>query len=241
VLSTIVLVAAAAIIIVTTADTGSGPRSGPGTTVEALSAASGGTEVFTTAVAFVGTFLFVVFVGVTAAEFSRGTMRTMLLRQPRRVRLLAGRLVALVAFSGAILLFAEVVTWLVARAVAPGQGIDTSEWVSLAALGHGLADFASVLVWVAAYATFGTTLAVLLRSVPIAVGVAIAWAGPFEHILQDAWSPATKVFPGLLLEAFVSGGTTQVTAGQALTTVAAYAVVAAAIGALVFQRRDVMS
>jgi hypothetical protein len=27
-----------------------------------------------------------------------------------------------------------------------------------------------------------------------------AWAGPFEHLLQDAWSPADRVFPGLLLE-----------------------------------------
>jgi ABC-2 type transport system permease protein len=82
-------------------------------------------------------------------------------------------------------------------------------------------------------------LAVLVRSVPAVLAIGIAWAGPFEHLLQDAWGPAGRYFPGLLLEAFVAGGTSEVGAGRALLTVAAYAAVAAAVAGTVFSRRDV--
>ena len=50
----------------------------------------------------------------------------------------------------------------------------------------------AVLLWVTGYAVLATMVAVLLRSVPLALGVGIAWAGPFEHLLQDAWKPARK-------------------------------------------------
>ena len=83
------------------------------------------------------------------------------------------------------------------------------------------------------------TVAVLVRSVPVALAIGIAWAGPFEHILQDAWDPASRIFPGLLLEAFVVGGTPDVSAARAFAVVAVYAAVAATIAGTVFTRRDV--
>jgi ABC-2 type transport system permease protein len=58
------------------------------------------------------------------------------------------------------------------------------------------------------------------------------------RVLQDAWSPADRLFPGLLLEDFVAGGTSEVSASRALLTVAAYVVIAAAIAATTFARRD---
>ena len=73
----------------------------------------------------------------------------------------------------------------------------------------------------------------------MALAVGMAWAAPFEHLLQDGWSTATRVFPGLLLEAFVAGGTDDVSAVRALLTVAVYMAAAAAIAATTFARRDV--
>jgi ABC-2 type transport system permease protein len=75
--------------------------------------------------------------------------------------------------------------------------------------------------------------------VPVALAIGIAWAGPFEHRLQDAWGPAQRFFHGLLLEAFVAGGTLEVSAARAFVTVAAYVVVACAVVATVVSRRDV--
>ena len=201
--------------------------------------AGGGTEVFRFATAFAGTFTFVVFVGVFALEFSRGTYRTMLLRQPGRVRLLAGKLAAMLAFAGAALACTEAVMWVAARLMAPAFGVRTGAWTGVDALGAAVVDLASVLVWVTGYAVLGMTVAVLLRSVPLALAVGIAWAGPTEHLLADAWEPATRVFPGLLLEVVGWGGTPEVTFTRALLTVVAYTAAAAAVSATVFAHRDV--
>jgi NADH:ubiquinone oxidoreductase subunit 6 (subunit J) len=212
---------------------------GRGVTYASLADAGGGTEVFTNAVSFAGTFLFVVFVGAVAVEFSRGTFRTMLLHQPRRLRLLAGKMAGLLVFAAVVLAAAEALTWLAARLLAPSQDVATGDWFSAAALGDALADYGSVLFWVTGYALLGMTVAVLVRSVPIALAIGIAWAGPFEHLLQDAWSPADRVFPGLLLEDYVAGGTTEVSASRALLTLTLYLTIAAAVSATTFVRRDI--
>jgi hypothetical protein len=111
--------------------------------------------------------------------------------------------------------------------------------VSAAALRDAVTDYVSVLFWVSGYALLGMTLAVLVRSVPVALAIGIAWAGPIEHLLQDAWDPANRLFPGLLLEAFIAGGTTDVSASRALLTVTVYFTIAATIAATTFARRDV--
>ncbi len=235
----IVFTVGATAIILASAEPSGNPEQGRGVTSESLSQAGGGTEVFTTAVSFAGTFLFVVFVGVVAIEFTRGTFRTMLLHQPRRIRLLAGKMAALLVFAAGVLAVAEAITWVAASLLAPSQDVATGDWISVAALGQGLADYASVLFWVTGYALLGMALAVVVRSVPVALAIGLAWAGPFEHLLQDAWAPAQRIFPGLLLEAFVAGGTTEVSASRASLTVAAYVLVAAAIAGTIFARRDV--
>jgi ABC-2 type transport system permease protein len=245
-LVTLVFSAGGALVVLASApsapsatDAGVGGRGPTGPTLESLARAGGGTEVFTTAVAFAGTFLFVVFVGLVAAEFTRGTVRTMLLRQPGRLRLLAGKMAALLAFAGVALATAEVLTWVAAALLAPTQDLSTSEWMSLQGLGHGLTDYGAVMFWVTGYAVLGMAVGVLVRSVPIALAVGIAWAGPFEHLVQEAWGPASRLFPGLLLEAFVAGGTPDVGALRASLTVAAYVAVAVVVAGTVFARRDV--
>jgi ABC-type transport system involved in multi-copper enzyme maturation permease subunit len=226
--TTVLFAVGSAAIVLASAESADQPVTGRDVTVASLSGAGGGTDVFTTAVSFAGTFLFVVFVGVVAVEFSRGTFRTMLMYQPRRVRLLAGKTAALIAFAAGVLAAAELLTWTAALLIAPTQDVATSNWLSADALGHGVVDYGSVVFWLSGYALLGTALAVLVRSVPVALAIGIAWAGPFEHLLQDAWGSAGRFFPGLLLEAFAAGGTSTVSATRALLTVAVYVALAAA-------------
>lgn len=238
-LTTVVFALGGAATVLAAAEPATAGGTGRTPSIEGLAAAGGGTEVFRVAAAFAGTFLFVVFVGAMAAEHGRGTLRTSLLRQPRRVRLLAGRLAAILTFAAITLAAAQALTWVAARVLAPGNGVDPGAWASVDGLVAAAGDLGAVLLWVTGYAVIGTTVGLLVRSVPVALAVAIGWAGPFEHLLQDAWEPASRVLPGLLLEAFVTGGTDQVAAGRALGTAAAYTVVAAVVGAVVLARRDV--
>jgi ABC-2 type transport system permease protein len=234
----LVAVGGTAIVLAGAEPAGPGP-SGQGLTLQDLADAGGGTEVFRRAASFAGFFMFVVFVGAIAVEFGRGTFRTMLLRQPARLRLLAGKMTALLAYSAGVLAATMVLTWIAARLIAPSQDIDTSAWMTMDGLAAGVADYAAVLFWITGYAVLGMMLGVLLRSVPVALGVGIAWAGPFEHLLQDAWDPASRLFPGLLLEAFVAGGTDEVAATRAFVTIAGYVALAAVVASMSLSRRDV--
>ena len=82
---------------------------------------------------------------------------------------------------------------------------------------------------------------VLARSVPIGVGAALVWLGPIENIIGDSWDPGPRWFPGLLLRAVISPGSTGVSTARALATLAVYAAVAIAVTATALRRRDVTS
>lgn len=207
-------------------------------TLEGLQSAGGGTELFRYAASFFGTLVFVVFVGLFSLEYARGTYRTMLLRQPRRIRLLAGKMAGLLAVVAVMLAAIEIVMWLAGKALAPSWNVSTSGWTSFDAIGSAIGDYATVLLWAAGYATLGMFVAMMLRSVPIAIGAGIAWAGPFEHLMQNAFPSLQRAFPGLSLEVLGEGGTPETTFTHALVMVIVYLVAAASITALVFRRRD---
>ncbi len=216
--------------------------SGSGGRLQSLSQlgeAGGATQAFATGVSFAGLLLFVVIIANVASEFTQGTFRSLLMRQPHRLRLLAGKLVALLAFVTAFLVVAEVLTWAVSAVVAPTQDVSTSEWYTAAGFGEALADLGRALFGAAAWITFGTTVAVIARSTPLALGIGIAWAGPIEHITQDSWTGANRWFPGLLLEAVAADGTRDVTLGRALLLGTAFAAAALVASMTVFARRDV--
>src|SRR4029453_5306241 len=160
--TTLIFSIGSAAIVLASASRTANP-SGRGLTFASLAEAGGGTEVFTTAVSFAGTFLFVVFVGAVGVEFSGGTFRTMLLFEPRRLRLLAGKMAGLLVFSAVVLAGAEALTWVAAKVLAPSQDVSTGEWVSAAALGDAVSDYASVLFWITGYALLGMMVAVLIR------------------------------------------------------------------------------
>lgn len=208
-------------------------------TIPALADAGGGTAVFAQTAGFMSAFLLAALVATVAGEFTRGTFRTMLLQNPHRFRVLAGKMTAVVGFTAVAALLAEGLSWVTARVLAPGQGIDTARWVTMDAFGAGLEDYGRAVLYVVGTAVIATMVGVLARSVPIGVGAALVWAGPIENIVGDGWSLGPDVFPGLLLRAVISPGSTGVATGQALATLTAYTMVAAAIVAFALRRRDV--
>jgi ABC-2 type transport system permease protein len=230
------LIASTAVFLAATETGGPGDR---GATIESLSQAGGATEAFALGVSFTGLLVLVLFIANVAGEFSQGTMRTLLMRQPRRLGLLAGKMTALLVFVAGVLALAEVLTVGASVAIAPSQGVAMSSWFGLDALGEAAGDYGTALLGVASWALLGMAIAVFVRSIPVALGIGIVWAGPFEHILQDSWTSAERWFPGLLLESLAAVGTDAVAFGRALALVAVYVAVAVSAAAVVFARRDV--
>jgi hypothetical protein len=204
-----------------------------------LSQAGGATQAFATGISFAGLLLFVLFIANMTGEFAQGTFRSLLMRQPHRVKLIVGKLAALMIFVAGFLVVAEAVTWLTSALVAPSQDVSTAQWYSLDGLGEAVQDLGRGLFGAAAWAALATVIAVVARSTPIALGIGIAWAGPIEHITQDSWTGAAKWFPGLLLEAVAADGTDEVGLARALVLGGAFALAALAASLTIFARRDV--
>jgi ABC-2 type transport system permease protein len=209
------------------------------TSLSQLAGSGGLTRGFTIAAGVLGLLVFVLFMTSVTSEYGLGTIRVMLTRQPARVRLLAGKLLALLGCVAAALLLAEVLSVAAAVALAHTRGIPTSAWFTGTGLRHAATDYANALITATCYGVVGAAIGVLVRSTPLALGLGIAWLGPIEHILQLSWSDAAKWLPGLVFDAIAAGGTAVASYQRALILSLAFTAVALTIGAASFLRRDV--
>jgi ABC-2 type transport system permease protein len=210
-----------------------------GSTLGQLGQPAGLTRGFTIAAGFIGLLVFVLFTTNMTSEYGLGTIRVLLIRQPRRARLLAGKLLALLAFVAALLFAAELLSAAAAIALAHSRDVSTAEWFTAGGLHHLAGDYANAVLTATVFGTVGISLGVFTRSTPIALGIGLAWLGPLEHILQLSWSGAAQWFPGLVFDAVASGGTTITTYQRALALALAYAALALSAAAVSFLRRDV--
>ncbi len=234
-----VFAAIAAATVFGSAKAGGAGLAGRLVTLETLAGHGGGTQAFATAASFVGFFVFVTFIALQGSEISGGTFRALLLRDPRRLRVLVGQVAGILVVAAGVVAIAEVFTFVASLAMAATRSVPTSAWFSTAALGDAAKNYATVLAGVAGWAVLGTTLAVVFRSTPLALGVGFVWAGPLEHLVANAWAAGNHWFPGLVLQSLIAGGTTELALGRAVLTAIVYAALAGSVALLLTARRDV--
>lgn len=187
-------------------------------------------------------FLGIIALGIVAIavaqEYSHGTLRNLLVREPRRLRLLGGKVLATLTFLLGLVVLATAAALAVGFAIAPSKGIDTSGW-----LGSGLRDTVGTTVDVGlatlGYGIFGAMLGLLLRSPAPAVIIGVAWMLPLENALTAAWNSVGHWLPSQNLGAIVVHGNNVSSFTFALTLSAVFVAAAAALSGALFQRRDV--
>lgn len=172
-------------------------------------------------------------------EFSHGTLRNLLVRQPRRSVLMAGKCLAVLSFLAGAVAVATIFAICAAFLMAHLRDIPTSAWTSGGGMGDVGLQLGDLAASACGFAVIGMIAGMLLRSSVIAIAAGLAVLLPFETILSDAVPSTGRWLPAQLLEAIAQGGTTSAPFGAAMTTIAAYLVGAFAIAALVFVRRDV--
>jgi ABC-type transport system involved in multi-copper enzyme maturation permease subunit len=215
------------------------PHHGFRVTFAVLEAPDGLTHGVVDVSTLIGIVALCLFAGAFGSEYTQGTMRNLLVREPRRTRLLAGKFLALVAFIAVAVVLEILVSCAVAFILAPTRGITTGAWTSSA----GLNDLgqATLHVFLASvgYGVIGTALGVLLRSPGVAIGLGVAWVLPVEAIVVGViWSEGDRWLPGQLLSALAHGGSTDSSYGHSLLTLAVYVVVIGAGTLVWFRRRD---
>jgi ABC-2 type transport system permease protein len=178
----------------------------------------------------------------TANEYSLGTLRQLLVRQPRRVTLLAGKLLAVVTFMVAATAFAAVVAFLASCAMAQSRGVPTSAWFTGTGFGDLLRALADIELAVIGYSVLGLVAGQFLRSAVAAVILGFAWLLVIEQFILTRIVPGTAPWlPGISLSTIAGGGNSDfsISYGHGLIVALVYIAVAVAAASFAFTRRDV--
>ncbi len=204
-----------------------------------LEQASGLTLGFAGSGSLLGVVALCVFAAQMAQEYSLGTMRNLLVRQPRRVTLLIGKYLSMAAFAFVMVIVSAIISIITEYIGASANNLNTSLWGSATAY-HSLAlTTVNVLIATLGYGTIGMSLGILLRSPISSISIGLAWLLVVEGIMSTVITSTRTWLPGQLLSIVASGGSPDVSYSRALTAAAIYLGIALiAIGAL-FKRRDV--
>jgi ABC-2 type transport system permease protein len=172
-------------------------------------------------------------------EFSVGTIRNLLIRQPRRGSLLAGKLSAIALLIIACAVVSVLASIGSAFAIAPLKHFSTSAWVSsdgLAAAGKiTLRLFGAQLV----FGSVGTCLAMLFKAPTPAISIGLAWTMLVEFLIGSISSSIHKFLPGHLASALVEGGNATIGLRVALLGGAAWIVGATAVSMQRLRRLEI--
>lgn len=225
------------------AETGNADR-GNRITREMLQMADGFVIGFNSANGLLGLVALSVFAAQTAQEYSYGTLRNLLVRQPRRIRLLIGKYFSMISFA--------IVTVIVSAATAVGLAfglagrakVATDAWLTSDGQMELFHSLVNVLISTIGYGTIGMLLGLIFRSPISSISIGTAYMLVVESIISIAWKPASNWMPGNLLSVVATGGSPiglddAPTYSQALIRVGLYLLGAAFITATLFKRRDV--
>jgi len=216
-----------------------GPRIGDAISLAQLRSAHGLATALGQSTTLLGVVALCLCAAALAGEFSAGTIRNLLVREPRRLRLLAGMTVGVLTFVAAITLVAMAAAAAVSVAIASGKGVDVSVWFGpsgLAATGRAVGN---LLLATLGFGLIGAVLGVLLRSPVAAIGAGVAYLLPVEAILSTTVSGVDRFLPGQLLQTLAAGSGHSPSYSAAAITFALYALAALAVTGAVFAHRDV--
>ena len=206
---------------------------------EILQLPSGLTIGFSNAAGLLGIVALCVFAAQTAQEYTYGTLRNLLVRQPRRMQLLIGKYVSMASFAIVMVILAAVVSMSLAFGLSGKAKVETDAWVTSDALNEVAKTFGNVLLSVIAFGTVGMILGLLLRSPISAISLGVIWLLIVENILIAVKGSLGKWMAGNLMSTIAVGGTDDVSYMHSVTMVAIYLVVGTTIVAILFKRRDV--
>lgn len=225
------------------AETGNADR-GNRITREMLQLSDGFTIGFNSANGLLGLVALSVFAAQTAQEYTYGTLRNLLVRQPRRIRLLLGKYFSMASFALLSVIISALTATGIALALSGRAKVATDAWFSndgQFALAHSVVN---VLISTIGYGTIGMLLGLIFRSPISSISIGTAYMLVVESIITIAWKPTSNWMPGSLLSVVATGGApigieNVPTYSQALLRVVLYLIGASVIVATLFKRRDV--
>ena len=231
-------------VFVAAADGTEIPSAAPGGTFPSaaeLAGADGGVLGLSAASTILGVVALSFWAVAAASDYSTGLIRLLVQAQPRRVRLLAGKVVALIGWTAVAAAVATAIVVLVSPVMAGGTELSTANWESGAAavagqiLGAWLNTFLALTVW----GLIGLVIAVVTRSSAIAISFGLGYVLVIEGLIRLVSPDAADWLPGATLSALASGGNSAVGYWTAVGLGLGYAILGLVVAGVTFSRRDV--
>ena len=210
-------------------------------TREALSAAKGLTVGFSASAGLLGIVALCVFAAQTAQEYTYGTLRNLLVRQPSRMKILFGKFISMSIFQLVVVLISGIVSVAVSFALAPQAKVSTEQWSTQAAVSAIFHTTLNVFIAAIAYGLFGMALGLLMRSPISSISIGVLWLLIVEGILGTVWTSANKWLPGSQFSNVAQGGSLTITYSYSMIATVIYVVSMSAVAAIFFKKRDVAS
>lgn len=218
--------------------TGNGDR-GVVITRETLSLATGATQAFSSVGSLLGIVALCVFAAQTAQEYTYGTLRNILVRQPSRIKVLVGKLVSMKAFAVLMVLVSAIVSIGISVVLADGKGVSTQLWFNSEGLLEIAKTFLNVTISVVGFGLFGMILGLLLRSPISSISIGVLWLLIIENIVGALKESTLNWLPGNQLSVIASGGSEAISYTHALAFSGAYVSIGLIVATFLFVRRDV--
>jgi ABC-2 type transport system permease protein len=174
-----------------------------------------------------------------ASEYSLGTLRQLLVRQPRRKVLLAGKFLAVLSFMLGAVVFASLVATVAAFVMAHARHVPTMAWTSSGGITDLTRALGDLLLATVGFTIFGLVVGLLFRSSVIAVIVGFAYLLPVEAVVTRISPHSAAWLPGELLQAIAAGGLLSVGFAHSLILSIVYLSIAGGVATVVFVRKDV--
>lgn len=194
---------------------------------------------FSSGAGFLGLIALCIFASQTAQEYTHGTLRNLLVRQPRRLTLLLGKFLAMCLFTLISVILSALVSVSLAFALSGKAKVVTTAWSTSdarIALAH---TFVNVLISVIAFGTIGMILGLLLRSPISAISIGVAWLLVVENIVAATVKHSGKWMPGQLMNTIAAGGDITASYSHAILVLSAYLAVGVLVAGYLFRKRDV--
>jgi ABC-2 type transport system permease protein len=206
---------------------------------EVLNLASGSVFGFASVGGLLGIIALCVFAAQTAQEYTYGTLRNLLVRQPGRLRILLGKLIAMKIFALILVLISALVSIAISLLLAERAKVTTDLWFTAEgyqAIGQNLLNVSISVIY---FGIVGMVLGLLLRSPISAISIGVLWLLIIENLIGAVKPETLDWMPGNQLATIAQGGNPELSYSHALTLGTSYVFLGAIVAAILFSRRDV--
>lgn len=214
-------------------------RRGQSITAQTLSLPNGGVSGFTSTATLLGIVALCIFAAQTAQEYTFGTLRNLLVRQPSRMKILLGKYLSMAFFALIMIFLSLMVSVGISYLLSSRAHVSTALWSSATGW-HALVEaFGNVFLATIGFGTFGMILGLLLRSPITSIAIGVIWLLIIESLLSVVVKNSSRWLPGQLIGAVGNGGSLGISYQRGLLLGGGYLLVGAAVVSVLFKRRDV--